>query len=318
MNELTYKQILTDFEAQEEGDFFRLYKLSIGSFIIYSPAKDKISCIECCNFMEITPEDLGVLLDKPIFMHSDIEDFSFEVQTNKEKILQYIFDIGFLDNNTGYYTHAIEPGEGYILDCISANKKIKSLNLINNTEGRPKLVFDNLLSYRDNGNTNAENLYVTFDSEKYNSLTTDPDLNSESFAILLASANNLLLNKVYEYNKKTFVVTGNENPLLVLKLYSFFLNKEEHNFISLDNDYAQLLVGFNKELFAVTDVMNLMNKCIEDIRNEFGSNICSFYDIKATGTFSYISFRNSRPLVSVFNRKFKEVFNAKLTVNTLI
>lgn len=318
MNKLTYKQILSDFDVFEEGDFFRHYRLPIGSFILFSPGKEKISCIELCNFTEITPEDLGLLLDKPIFIRTEAEEFTFDVVTDKEKILQYLFDLGFFDNKTNYFSYHVQPGEGYLLNCISANKKTRSVNLLHTINNSVGVKFDNLLAYHDNSNTNSSNIYVTFDPLKYGNLLTDANINRGFHLILLASANNLLFDKVYEYNKNTSVILGNEDPLLILKLYCYYLNKREPEFIYVESDYSQILVGLKKDIFSVTEVMVLMNKCIEYIRSEFGSDISTFYDIKASGTYTYISFRNTKNLIFTFNRIFREVFKANLSINTVL
>jgi hypothetical protein len=318
MTNLTYKQILSGYTIHEEGDFFQYYKLHNGGYILYSPRKEKISCIELFNFTEISPEDLGILLDKPIFMRSDIEEFSFEIVTQKEVLLQYIFDVGFLDKKTGYFTHSIQPGEGYLVNCISPNKKSKGINFIHTQENRVGVRFDNLIAYRDNDNTESSNLYITFDPDKYNSIINDAGINNDFFVVLLASANNLLFNKVYEYEKSTSVIIGKEDPLLILQLYAFYLNKSEYDFISVDSDYSQILVGFNKDMLGVPDVLSLMNKCIEDIRSEFGNDINTFYDIKASGRYTFISFRKSRPLIVSFNNRLREAFKEKLTLNTVL
>ena len=88
---MNYRTILNDYLPIEQGDFMLRYKINGRGYVLFSPKKDVVSCIELYNFSEISPMQLALLLT---FQPKDEQDeFSFSASCTKEQIIDYLFDV---------------------------------------------------------------------------------------------------------------------------------------------------------------------------------------------------------------------------------
>ena len=57
---MNYREVLFPYQPLEPGDFMYRYDINNRGYIIYSPEKNKISCLELYDFTDISPFQLAV------------------------------------------------------------------------------------------------------------------------------------------------------------------------------------------------------------------------------------------------------------------
>ncbi|MDR0603555.1 MAG: hypothetical protein LBG80_04540 [Bacteroidales bacterium] len=298
MNEpVTYKSLLKNTRPVETGDFMHIYQFDKGHFILYSPQKGKVSCIELMNFTEISPYELGLFLEVDVESLLQEEEFVFDVVTDKESVLAYIFDINHLDDFR--YRNEVQPFHGFVL---KESDRIRNLAEIETSSFK----FDNVICSIDNGNASADELLITFDPGKYDRVVNS-DLNSEYYIHLFPAAYSYLLEKLSK-DKKLNLLIGKENPLEILKTFIFFLNRAESGSILLDTSNSFLSLGLKKEFFPTEDIVNMSTRAIKQIRATHGSSVKTVYTLKNTEEWCFIMFRNAADIIYSLNEAIYEKF----------
>lgn len=120
---MNYRTILNDYLPIEQGDFMLRYKINGRGYVLFSPKKDVVSCIELYNFSEISPMQLALLLT---FQPKDEQDeFSFSASCTKEQIIDYLFDV---EESQGCAKIRHTSGlQGYLLYDLAKADKVRNL-----------------------------------------------------------------------------------------------------------------------------------------------------------------------------------------------
>lgn len=136
---MNYRTILNDYQPIEQGDFMQKYKINGRSYVLFSPKKDVVSCIELHNFSEISPMQLALLLT---FQPKDEQDeFSFSASCTKEQIIDYLFDV---EESRGYAKIRHTSGlQGYLLYDLAKAEKVRNLFQFDLEKKESHLLFDN-------------------------------------------------------------------------------------------------------------------------------------------------------------------------------
>lgn len=306
--QINYRQILDTYDVKEEGDFFKLFFTSKGKFIIYKPTADKISCIEMINFNDISVYDLSLFLDVDLFNLKNIEEFKFDVSVDKNTVLRYIFDISSLEDLTSKYKNSIQPFKGYILKDTSKNNR----NLFQIGELQNQILYDNYFTFVSN-NKSIDKAIVCFDSKQYDRLVSNTEI-ADNYAIyLLASGSFFLYESILSNVAEVSVKLGNEDPIEVLKLYTYLINRNNPNSLILDYNVSQIALAFNKQFFEIEDILNSINLAQKELRSKIHSSVKICYEIKSQENFCFVVFRNSNYIVSSYNTILSNKFNLKIS-----
>ena len=136
---MNYRTILNDYLPIEQGDFMLRYKINGRGYVLFSPKKDVVSCIELYNFSEISPMQLALLLT---FQPKDEQDeFSFSASCTKEQIIYYLFDV---EESQGCAKIRHTSGlQGYLLYDLAKADKVRNLFQFDLEKKESRLLFDN-------------------------------------------------------------------------------------------------------------------------------------------------------------------------------
>ena len=304
MKKITYSQVFKDITPVEEGDFFKEFSLPTGNFIVFSPERHKLSCVEMLRYKEYEPDIVALLLDITL-EDEEIEEFTFEEVVNVDRLLMYIFDARNIEDN-GKVNYKVNQMPAYILKTLADSNYKKGFNFFNYLENgkSASLTYDDKVAYRTN-NATSDNIIICFDPCIYNRYTSDELTNKESLIYLFGSANAIFFDMIYEMltDKNTVtLIRGNEEPVVILRLLIHIMNRQSHNSIIFDADEFQIMVGYNSEALGI-QVMKLVNKVNESMRvaNINGRSIVDekkaighLIETKSTVKTGYHTFRNSK------------------------
>lgn len=138
---MNYRTILNDYQPIEQGDFMQKYKINGRSYVLFSPKKDMVSCIELHNFSEISPVQLALLLFRQSKDEKEQDEFAFSVTCTKEQIIDYLFDV---EGSDGYAKIRHTSGlQGYLMYDLSKPEKVRNLFQFDMERQEPHLLFDN-------------------------------------------------------------------------------------------------------------------------------------------------------------------------------
>ena len=90
---MNYREVLFPYQPLEPGDFMYRYDINNRGYIIYSPEKNKISCLELYDFTDISPFQLAVSIQRVRIETPEQNEFVFDKVCSKEDLLRYLFDI---------------------------------------------------------------------------------------------------------------------------------------------------------------------------------------------------------------------------------
>jgi hypothetical protein len=284
----TYSSILATYQPEEQGDFFRQYKIAGNTYIIFSPVAGEISCVEAFNFAEITADELSMYLDISS-VEKETEEFTFEVSCTKEMLLTYIFDIKSLDDRSGEYVHHVRSGSGVML--VDAKAKMRNMFDAGIDDHVDRLAFDNTTCFRTNNLFTADKVFVCFNPRGYKRLIDTLEIMQGQLIYLLSSANPVLLEMVFEVQREVSVLMGKWDGLNVLELLIFYLRKENCVF-EFYHDEKQVTIGFPADM-EVEDIINLASLAEKGLREYYGVDgvkVC--YALRKVGERCFLNFRN--------------------------
>ena len=78
---MNYQTVLQNYHPTEQGDFMLRYEIGGRGYVVYSPEKDALSCIELHGFSELTPWQLAFVLSL------DMQQISSYVVSEKSSCL---------------------------------------------------------------------------------------------------------------------------------------------------------------------------------------------------------------------------------------
>jgi hypothetical protein len=292
----TYSSILATYKAVEQGDFFRQYKIDGNTYILFSPVKGKVSCIETFNFTEITPGELALYMDI-MDDGGEVPEFIFEVSCTKDIVLSYIFDIKSIESFTGEYSHYVGKNSGIML--LDAKMKTRNIFDIDADKNESRLVFDNTTCFRSNNLLTADKVFICFDPLNYKKLVHTLEIGQSHLIYLLASTNPMLLELVFEKERDTSVLMGERDSLKTLALILFYLRKKGYTF-ELYHDEKQVTVAFPVDM-ETEDIINLSSHAEKNLRGYYGITGKVCYELRKMGEKCFLNFRNFSGIIRSFN-----------------
>ena len=305
--DIKYSEVLRLFQPVEEGDFLKIYKLNNGTFVIFRPSEDRLSCIEMLNFNELLPSDLLLILDVDVSTSIVDDEMLIEKTSTKDEVLKYLFDIKTIEEKSGKIFHSVQPFDGYLLNDLSG--KFRNIMQSNNT-----LLFDNFLSFQSNSNHNASQIFIAYDFNEYERLVSNDEINTDYLIYLLPEQNELLFNRIFDESKSAQVKVGNENPLNVLRFLVLLNNRNISFGLTLDFNDKQVALGFKKEIYQVEDVLNMASLVQKEIRGQYGEQLKAVYELKQYNDYCYIIFRNAFKIVYLLNKHLDKYLETNVCV----
>ena len=138
---MNYRTILNDYKPIEQGDFMLRYKINGRSYVLFSPKKDVVSCIELYNFSEISPIQLALLLSYQSADEIEQDEFTFAANCTREQIIDYLFDVeGSEDCVKIRHTSGLQ---GYLMYDLVKSDKVRNLFQFDIEKKELRLLFDN-------------------------------------------------------------------------------------------------------------------------------------------------------------------------------
>ena len=292
---MKYKQILSKHQPVETGDFFVLYKVKNFSYLIYSPEISRVSCIEFVHFNEITPEELGILIDENVEEKIE-EEFSFSETCSKEKVLTYLNDIKYYDDKTGYYERYVGKNSGYIL----LDGRGKFGNMYEIRDDGSSLLYDNPLCLRSNV-VESGSVFICFNPVAYKRLLSEESIKA-GYSLYLFPVADISLLEMIDKSKSINILVDTDYLKTLYSIIYFFNKRDSDNKRQIEifeNDKV-LTLQFSGE-HAIEDILNLISKAERKVK-EFskGDSLRVFYELKIINEKYFINFVNSDMLIKCF------------------
>lgn len=276
---MNYKEILFPYQPLETGDFMYRYYINHREYIIYSPEKNKVSCLSLCNFKDITPFELLVSIQRPKILKEELEEFCFSQVCSKEDLLRYLFDI--VGTGTQYRKiRGVSNSEAYLLYDIRQPEKIRNLFHFNPNNSEYQLVFDDEICMATIYNEIRSNaINVCWNPVIFKRLEEWDENKSTSF--LIPSSSPILCAEIFkkamERSASINMYCG-ENSLEGLLFFSSFIEKKElEKTISIYIDDKTITI-YMKKWFPTTLVT-----FVARIQKMYNSNIRKFYEENLEG-----------------------------------
>lgn len=304
----TFRQILKDYKPIEQGDFFRQYKIDGNTFVLFSPAEGKVSCIEMLFFNEISPIDLAIILNDKTKEEFPEEEYVFEISCIKDNVIKYIFDVDVnkFESLTGEYEHYVKNSRGFILSDLRHKHRNEFLMV----ENESQLLFENRVSLCSNNNINAEKLFLCFDPFSYKMVIENDAIIQNHWVVVVASTNPMIVETLLEKKRDISVAISRWNQLTVLEFIVHYLNLFYSVHIYKDNSLITIMFD---DTIDIEDIVNLCTKAEAGVKDMFQTSenkLC--FDIKKVNNKSFITFRNTAGIIEAFCQAIVKSFpNAK-------
>lgn len=140
---MNYQTVLQNYHPTEQGDFMLRYEIGGRGYVVYSPEKDALSCIELHGFSELTPWQLAFVLSLDMQQMKEQDEFSLSVCCKREKLLSYLFDVE--ESETTLKTKHVSGWQGYLMMDIHKPDKVRNVFQFHPETKEARLVFDNRL-----------------------------------------------------------------------------------------------------------------------------------------------------------------------------
>ena len=140
---MNYQTVLQNYHPTEQGDFMLRYEIGGRGYVIYSPKKDVLSCIELHGFSELTPWQLAFVLSLDMQQMKEQDELSLSVCCKREKLLSYLFDVE--ESETVLKTKHVSGWQGYLMMDIHKPDKVRNVFQFHPGTKESRLVFDNRL-----------------------------------------------------------------------------------------------------------------------------------------------------------------------------
>ena len=140
---MNYQTVLQNYHPTEQGDFMLRYEIGGRGYVVYSPEKDALSCIELHGFSELTSWQLAFVLSLDMQQMKEQDEFSLSVCCKREKLLSYLFDVE--ESETTLKTKHVSGWQGYLMMDIHKPDKVRNVFQFHPETKEVRLVFDNRL-----------------------------------------------------------------------------------------------------------------------------------------------------------------------------
>ena len=119
------------------------YEIGGRGYVVYSPEKDALSCIELHGFSELTPWQLAFVLSLDMQQMKEQDELSLFVCCKREKLLSYLFDVE--ESETVLKTKHVSGWQGYLMMDIHKPDRVRNVFQFHPETKEARLVFDNRL-----------------------------------------------------------------------------------------------------------------------------------------------------------------------------
>lgn len=303
MKTLTYKEVLNDYMSEEQGNFLIRYHINGIEYIIYSPKEREVSCLELLTFKDISPFQLAVQINW--LNHEKWKDgeFEFNYSCNKEKLIQYLFDIEQGDDLRS--RRHVSRHEGYILQEVGQPFRARNFFQYNMETKEYQLVFDNTIC------ATGAHLEGEFDQVNvcWNPVVFAGLEKQKRSAVLLASSNPIL----YNYVSKVVVEKGarinlyvDSNALDALYFIAQYIeDKEFHKEISIFQDNTTITIsmkGWNPRniMTFASQLQKLCNAHYNTLYADCERDKVAVYQCVSINKKSFVTFPNKDIYISIF------------------
>lgn len=297
---MKYSEVLCTCKPVEIGDFMYRYYINEREYVVFSPEKGKISCLELCNFNELTPFQLSVAIQQvPDKQEEEVKEFSFDHVCSKEALVSYLFDVSLeqdgtqkkrrVSNKRCYFLYALKPAR-------NGSYKVKNLYQFNSENKKYQLVFDNDLccaSIFDESESGTIN--VCWNPLVFNLLEGQEEPKNTSY--LLASANAVLCfhicKKAQESSSKINLYVGN-NYLEALYFFSYYMEfkgMEKRLFVCSDERKVTVRMKGWEPVKVVNYMARAEKACAERLKKLYGDDFqpgTHIYQLEAVANFYFI------------------------------
>lgn len=140
---MNYQTVLQNYHPTEQGDFMLRYEIGGRGYVVYSPEKDALSCIELHGFSELTPWQLAFVLSLDMQQMKEQDELSLFVCCKREKLLSYLFDVE--ESETVLKTKHVSGWQGYLMMDIHKPDRVRNVFQFHPETKEARLVFDNRL-----------------------------------------------------------------------------------------------------------------------------------------------------------------------------
>lgn len=313
---MKYSEVLNSYQPLETGDFMYRYYINDREYIVYSPEQNKISCLELCNFKDLTPYQLAVFIQAKIqAKQEEVKEFSFEHVCSKEALIAYLFDITEgkteirkvrrVSNNAGYFLFELKP-----------TRKIRNFYQFNPESKEYQLVFDNAICCASiHEDVVSDVVNVCWNPVTFSVLEGQTEQKNTSY--LLPSSNPILCayvcKKAQEKNARINLYVG-KNSMEALLFFSYYIaGKGIEKNISVFSDSKNVTVEMERwNPVTLVKFMSKMQKTInEKLRKQFGvedESEVTIYQLESVAGKSFLTFPNHPLVIDVFFRNIIPLF----------
>lgn len=322
---MNYREVLFAYQPLEPGDFMCRYYINNREYIIYSPEKERISCLELSDFTDITPFQLAVSIQKiQTERQEEQKEFTFDKACSKENLIKYLFDIA--GDITQYRKkRGVSNCEAYLLYDLKFDK-VKNLFHFNPGNNEYQLVFDNdvcIACINDDSKTNTIN--ICWNPVVFKVLEERAEETQTSY--LLPSSNPILCAHICKraHEQSTLInLYGTRNSLYALLFFSYYINNSKmekkisifsestKNYVLMENWNPTTLVRF------ISRIQKIYNGKVRKIHEEEYDTDIITYQLLSVAGLSFVAFSNDDISIDIFLReviseyKSNEVFYAEV------
>lgn len=302
---MKYSEVLYQFHPLETGDFMYRYYINEREYIIYSPVQGEISCLELCNFKDLTPYELAISIQRVISEKLELEEFFFEYTCSREKLITYLFDVSNIGEDKKI--RCISNNMGYLLYELKTSHKVRNLYQLN-SNGECQLLFENEVCYAsifEEVSNNSVN--ICWNPAVFSLI--EEEKNNATPSYLLASSNPILcagIIKKIEEKSASINLCVNKNSmeaLLFLAYYTDYRNVQKGISVSCNNKMVTVLMRNWQPISLVRFVSKIQKKCKEDflkVYKEIQEHEVIFYHIESTAGLSFITFSMNSIVIDTF------------------
>lgn len=306
---MNYREVLFPYQPLEPGDFMYRYEINNREYIIYSPEKDKVSCLELYDFTDLSPFQLTIAIQRVKVDTPEQQEFTFAKVCSKENLIKYLFDI--TENISQYRKRrGVSNFEAYFLYHLKHPTKVRNIYQFNPSNNDSQLVFDNdvcIASIFEDVRTRMVNL--CWDPVTLKNIEEQDSERHVSY--LLASSNPMICEHIYEKIKERSAAINLYNCSLdALLFFSYYIKKkgieksisvfsDDRNITVLMNEwYPTTLIRF------ISRIQKMYNLISRKKYESFEARDITVYQlVSIAGSQSFLRFPNDTTAIEIFFRE---------------
>lgn len=257
---MNYSEVLHDYQPLETGDFMLRYEINDCEYIVYSPKKFSVSCVDLKYFRELTAYQLAAVLGvKPNNLNERVPEFSLKNECTRGQLLTYLFDVEASGSDCAKKKRHVSGHEGYFLYNLKNPEKIVNFFQFDGN-GESSLVFYDTVGVAEIGEE-SDTVHVTWSPYQLSLLEKEENCH----ALLLASANPLVLTHVFpKVKEKKIMLHAKRNPLQTLCFLAHYSscteNAKSFKVRELGEEIVLSLEGWSP--ISVVRYVSSMNKAV--------------------------------------------------------